>query len=54
MNVACGKAPDQLAREEVERQTLELAAKRLEQEHGNPTYMQAWARAIRIIRAMKP
>lgn len=48
------KSPTQLLREEIERRILESAAKRLEQQQGNSTYMQAWARAARIIRAMKP
>lgn len=47
------KTTDQLVREEIERQTLEAAAARIEREGGNPVYMQAWRRAAKIIRQMK-
>ena len=48
------KTADQLERESVERQALEVAAKRIEAEAGNPVYMTAWKRAARIIRSLKP
>lgn len=44
------KSPDQLAREDLIRQTLEAAAKRLECIHGNKTYKRAWQIAAREIR----
>ena len=48
------KTAEQLIREDVERQALEQAAKRLETEHGNSLYMKAWAKGARLIRDMKP
>lgn len=48
------KTPAQLERESIERQALEAAAKKLEQEAGNNLYMQAWKRAARIVRSLKP
>ena len=44
------KPPDQLAREDLIRQTLEAAARRLEKIHGNKTYMRAWQIAARELR----
>ena len=46
------KSPEQLAREDLIRQTLELAARRIEKLDGNPTYRQAWKIACRAIRGM--
>jgi hypothetical protein len=46
------KSPEQLAREDLIRQTLELAAKRIEKESGNPTYMRAWELAARMVRGL--
>ena len=48
------KSPEQLAREDIIRQTLEAAAKRIEGQSGNPTYRQAWKLAIRAIMSLKP
>ena len=48
------KPPEQLAREDLIRQTLEAAAARLERESGNSTYMTAWAKAARMIRGLLP
>jgi hypothetical protein len=48
------KTAEQLSREEVVRQTLEGAARRVEQQAGNETYARAWKRAAELIRAMKP
>jgi hypothetical protein len=31
---------------------LDAAASRIERQHGNPVYMQAWRRAAKLIRAM--
>ena len=45
---------DQALRSSIERKALEAAAKRLEKESGNGTYMQAWKRAARIVRSLKP
>lgn len=44
------KSPDQLAREDLIRQTLEAAAKKLEQKSGNSTYMRAWEIGAKDIR----
>jgi hypothetical protein len=52
--VPAEKSQEQLAREDIERQALESAAARLERESGNPVYVQAWKRAARILRGMKP
>ena len=41
-------------RDEIVRQTLEEAARRIESRQGNPTYQTAWRTAAKIIRAMKP
>jgi len=46
------KPAEQLAREDLIRQTLEAAARRLECLTGNPTYQQAWRIASRAIRSM--
>ena len=42
-----------LAREQIERQTLERAAVKIEGLAGNPTYSQAWRLAARAIRSLK-
>lgn len=52
--VTVEKSAEQLVREDIERQTLEAAAARIEKQHGNPVYMKAWQRAASILRAMKP
>ena len=44
----------QLERENIERKTLEKAAKIVEGLEGNPTYSQAWRLAARAIRRSKP
>lgn len=46
------KPAEQLAREDMIRQTLEAAARRLEHLTGNATYKQAWRVAARSIRSM--
>ncbi len=46
------KSPDQLAREDLIRQTLEAAASAIESKHGNSTYERAWAIAAREIRLL--
>ena len=43
-----------LEREDIERVTLERAAKIIEGLEGNPTYTQAWRLAARAIRRSKP
>lgn len=43
-----------LEREDIERRTLEKAAKIIESLDGNPTYTQAWRLAARAIRRAKP
>ena len=44
----------QLEREDIERKTLERAAKIIEGLEGNPTYTQAWRLAARAVRRAKP
>lgn len=46
------KPPEQLAREDLIRQILEAAAKRIEKESGNPTYKRAWQLAARMVRGL--
>jgi hypothetical protein len=48
------KPLDQLEREDIARQALEAAARRLEERAGNSVYMKAWKIGARLIRAMKP
>lgn len=48
------KTADELAIDEIRRKALEAAATELERLAGSPAYMQAWKRAIKLIRAMKP
>ena len=43
-----------LEREDIERRTLEKAARIIEALGGNPTYTQAWRLAARAIRKAKP
>ena len=43
-----------LEREDIERRTLEKAAKIIEHLEGNPTYTQAWRLAARAVRRSKP
>jgi hypothetical protein len=44
------KPPEQLAQEDLIRQTLEAAARELERIHGNKTYQRAWEIGARKIR----
>jgi hypothetical protein len=46
------KSPEQLAKEDLIRQTLEAAASRVEQRSGNSTYVRAWTLAAIEIRKM--
>lgn len=46
------KPPEQLAREDLIRQTLEAAASAIERKHGNSTYKRAWIIAAREIRLL--
>lgn len=46
------KSPDQLAKEEVERQALLSAAKMLESKEGNELYRRAWRIAAGFVREM--
>lgn len=48
------KSAEQLAREDLIRQTLEAAASRIEKESGNATYMRAWEIAARMVRELFP
>jgi hypothetical protein len=48
------KPPDQLIKEDLIRQTLVAAAKAIEVQKGNPTYRQAWKRAIHAVMSLKP
>lgn len=44
----------EIDRDEIVRQTLEEAAKRIETYGGNKIYQTAWRKASLLIRAMKP
>lgn len=44
----------EIDRDEIVRQTLEEAAKRIEGHGGNNLYRTAWRKAAMILRAMKP
>lgn len=44
----------ELERADAQRQIIETAVKRIEQDNCNPVYKQAMNRAIRIIRGLKP
>lgn len=46
--------PEKLSVDNITRQVIEAAAKKIESMNGNPTYEQAWRLAVRAIRAMKP
>ena len=48
------KSPEQLVREDLIRQTLEAAIRRIEGLDGNYAYIQAWKVAIRAIRSLLP
>lgn len=43
-----------IERDDIARQALEAAARRVESQQGNQLYMRAWQIAARIIRASKP
>jgi hypothetical protein len=44
----------EIDRDEIVRQALEEAAKRVEAYNGNTIYQMAWRKAALLIRAMKP
>lgn len=44
----------EIDRDEIVRQALEEAAKRLERRDGNATYRRAWEISAALLRAMKP
>lgn len=48
------KTFEQLAREDVERQALEAAARKIEALSGNEIYQRAWRKAAHVIRSEKP
>jgi hypothetical protein len=50
----CSKTPEQLQAEEIQRQTLEDAAKRLEVRGGSSSYVAAWKAAAKFLRSLKP
>lgn len=54
MNVREIKPVSQLEREDIERQTLEAAAKRIDNLSGSEVYQRAWKRAAEIVRSLKP
>lgn len=54
MQALCSKTPEQLQLEEIQRQTLELAAKQLEGKAGNSSYIAAWKAAAKFLRSLKP
>jgi hypothetical protein len=47
------KPPEQLEREDLIRQTLDEAIRRIEQLDGNPIYQKAWKVAVAAVRALK-
>jgi hypothetical protein len=48
------KSPEQLAKDEVVRQALEIVAKRLEeQKYKGNTYQKAFKKAVAIVRSIK-
>lgn len=54
MQALCSKTPEQLQQEEIQRQTLEQAAQRLEAKAGNSSYVAAWRAAAKFLRSLKP
>lgn len=52
MNIQFDKTPEQLAKEDIARQTLEAAAQRLENHPTNNLYKRAMALGARILRDM--
>ena len=46
--------PIDLMRDKIKREALEEAAKHLETQGGNAIYMQAWKKAARLVRDLKP
>lgn len=48
------RSHDEIDRDDIVRQSLEEAAKRLENYSGNSIYRMAWRKAAMLIRAMKP
>lgn len=46
--------PIELLRDKIKREALEEAAKHLETQGGNAIYMQAWKKAARLVRELKP
>lgn len=44
----------EIDRDEIVRQTLNEVERRLNEQHGNSLYRQAWKVAIRIMHGMKP
>ena len=48
------KTPEDLIREDIERCTLEMAARRIEALAGNEIYTRAWKRAAELVRSLKP
>lgn len=53
ISIDMNKSPEQLAKEDLVRQTLEEAASRLETRAGNEIYTKAWRAAAKFIRSLK-
>lgn len=51
--MTCEKTVEQLQRDEIVRQTLERAARRIEEINGNETYQKAFKVAAQAVRALK-
>lgn len=54
MMITFEKSPEQLIREDIERQALEAAAKALETRAGNSLYEKAWKAGAKLVRSLKP
>jgi hypothetical protein len=48
------KSAEQLAKEDLVRQALDLATKTVADLRGNPLYMKAWGKALKKLRELKP
>lgn len=51
--MTCEKTVEQLQRDEIVRQTLERAARRIEEINGNETYQKAFKVAAQAVRSLK-
>lgn len=54
LDKVAGKTHEQLVRDEIIREALELAARELERLSGSSTYEKAWKKGAKFIRGLKP